>query len=217
MSLDHIVYAETRRRSMRSVRAAAKRALARHPGWTLAASDHDGDEDELHIVGLGGPIDVTEHDFGVSFAVSSTTGARNHFVELGELANEIAAELGTVLDESAVARLLEAEDPPMPARTSATPLLASRIVIVLHGPDGEQLHRVTCSHQQFSVQQSGDGLRPELVDRAIPAVLGEQGRLAYRARSMTCTAHGQHGDPTISYRYSLDGYGRIVSVDVTRY
>jgi len=203
---------------MRSVRAAAKTVLARHEaGWTLGPSDDEVDGDDLSIVGLG-QIHVEQHEFGVSLAISSTTGARDHFVELGELANEIATELGTVLDASVAAQLMEAEDGPVgAAQSSSTPLLANRVVLVLYGPDGEQLHRDTCSHQQLSAQLAGERLRPELVDKALPAVLGEEGRLAFRARTLTCAVHGRLGKPTMTYRYGLDGYGRIVSVQVERY
>ena len=217
MSLDHVVYARTKRRSMRAIRAAASSALTRHEGWTLQPIDDERDEDELWISGLGGPIAVETYGFGISLSVSSTTGAREQFVELGELANEIAAELGTVLDETEAAQLIDAEQPPAGTPSSApVATLANRVVILLHGDDDEELHRVTCSHQQFAVQQVGDRLRDELVDANIPAILSEEGRLSLRGRRLTCTVYGRSGAPTVCYRYRLDGYGRIVSVSVER-
>jgi hypothetical protein len=213
MSKGQIVYVKTRRRSVKSVRAAAEIVVARHSGWSLSPADGARGEDEIWIDGLGGPIDISQHGFGVALAISPARGVRD-VVPLTELAKEIGTELGSVLDEPTAAALIEKEEAKPAAPAPET--LASRVSIVLVGYDGEELYRGSSTHEQFRAQQTRDGLKPVLVDVLIPAVLSEEGRLPFRARRLKCTMHGADGAISASYEYDLDGYGRIIAFSGNR-
>ena len=211
MSLDYSTYAKTRRRSVRSVRTAAKAVLARYPGRALQPVEDERDDDELRIEGLGGPIHVTTWGFGIELSINSTDGGRENFAALGELADEICAELGTRLDADEARALIAAEtEDEAPAAAKPGGLHVNRVHIVLRGHDGEELVRASVSCNQFFAQRGHRGeLLPELRVEGAPAILGEEGRLAYRGKTLDCLVHDESGRPATRWVYELDGYGRI--------
>ena len=210
MSSDYSAYAKTKRRSMRSVRAAATAVVARQ-GRTLLPVEDERDDDELHFADLG-PLTVTVWKFGVQLSVSTTDGGREHFEELGELANAICAELGELLDEGEGEKLAGAEIEASEPRVAppAGSVHVDRVLIVLRGHEGEELARASASTAQFFAQCGhGPVPLPELRAAGAPAILGEEARLAYRGKTLECLIHGSHGEPTVRRIYDLDGYGRI--------
>ncbi len=219
MSLDHTVYVKTRRKSLRSVRRAAEAVLARRQGLSLHPVEDERDEDELWIGAFSGPIEVATYGFGVGLSISSTTGARECFAELGDLAEEIGEELGKVLDEETALELIGAEDaeheperPPPSKPHGKAILLVDRVEVLLLGADGETLTRTTTSIPQFNAQRDDSGkLLPKLRMSGTPAVLTEEGRLSYAASRLCCTLHGSSGSPVCRYEYDLDAHGRVTA------
>lgn len=223
MSFDHTVYVRTKRRSTRAVRTAAKIVCARHEGLTLAPLEEWEDEDELLIDGLGGPITVTPYDFGLMFDISTTTGApRNRFVELGDLVEEIAENLGTLLDEDEALELIEAEESgtgakskskePAPPKPDTAGPTGERVEIVLRSISGHEVHRSATSVAAFEAQHlPTGGLSSTRLDPRVPAVLYDEGRRTLRANWLELTQYGSDEKVVARYDYELDVTGRIVA------
>ena len=201
MSYDYSAYAKTKKRSIAAVRAAAVKLLPE--GQTLVDAEEDT-YDELRIAGLGGPITIAIHSFGVQLTVDTTNGGRENFEALGELANEICSELGELLDEDEAAELIEAEQPPEPADLRPHSIHVNRALISLRGHAGEVLAHESMSCAELESQCPGGMLR----DNA-PGILGEEGRLAFRGKTLECVLHDDAGRVTVRWIYDLDGYGRI--------
>lgn len=221
MSFDHKVYVRTKRRSTRAVRTAAKTVCARHEGLTLAPLEEWEDEDELQVVGLGGPITVTPYGFGLTFEISTTTGApRNRFDELGDLVEEIAENLGTLLDEDEAFALIEAEEsgegakskvpaPPKPETAGPT---GERVEIVLRSISGHEVHRSATSVAAFEAQRlPTGGLGSTRLDPRVPAVLYDEGRRTLRASWLELTRYGGDDKVVARYDYELNVMGQIVA------
>lgn len=206
---------------MRAVRTAAKTVCARHEGLSLAPLDEWEDEDELSIVGLGGPITVSPYGFGLAFAISTTTGApRGRFVELGELVEEIAENLGTLIEEDEASALIEEEESgsaSKPKRKPAEPVpdtagaTGERVEIVLRSFSGQEVHRSATSVAAFEAQHlPTGGLGSTRLDPRVPAVLYDEGRRTLRASWLELTQYGSDDKVVARYDYELNVKGMIV-------
>lgn len=216
MSLDYVVYVKTRRRSMKSVRAVATQVLGQLPGASLAAPSDESEEDELHIVAprASGVVSVTIHQFGVGLAISSTTGVRETFVALGDLVDDIAGALGTVLSEEDAANLLEKEEEAY-AVSRRSPL-ANMVLLTLLGREGEVLAEERETHANFIAQHLPGGmLRPTLLHDRVSPLLSDAGRYPLRGALLRCVHHDEDGRPFRQSEFELDGYGRVTSFTVT--
>lgn len=77
-------------------------------------------------------------------------------------------------------------------------------LITLRGHAGEELAHESMSRAEFETHGPGGILRDDA-----PGILGEEGRLAFRGKTLECVVHDDAGRVAVRWIYDLDGYGRI--------
>lgn len=215
VSHDYTVHVKTRRRSLKSVRAAAISVLSKLPGASLAPAEEESQE--LHVTAprASGVVRVTLHGFGVGFVVLPAAG--EGFNGLPDLVNEIAAELGTVLGEEATADLLEKEAEEAEAARSVRNPLANMVTLSVLDAKGKLITQVRDTYENFSAQQVPGGmLQPALVNEKSSPLLSDAGRYPLRGALLRCVVHDDAANPYRQYDFELDGYGRITSFSVSQ-
>jgi hypothetical protein len=155
------------------------------------------------------------HRFGVEFSISSTEGATG---ELGDAVDELARRLGTILDETEAWALIEKEEAdgwdPKPEKRAK--LKKGSVHVALLDANGATLAEATTTTALFFKQQlEGGELESDALSSKVPALLTDEGRLAFPGKRLVCTVLDGKTQVQV-FTYELDAYGRVTLVTPQR-
>jgi hypothetical protein len=212
MSFDYEVVVRARKKKGEKIRElATKLALSYAASLVTNDEDEESDDDylELHVAFPrgGGTIEITRLLKGYRLHIDSQRdGNRDSWEDIGSLLNDLASKLGTVVDDETAAGMIEESED-----DTEVPELASIAIITLQDPDGAVLDesRVSVSQLQQYIDPGG-----MLRNCALHSMLSEDGRYAARAAQLVALLHDSDGEQMRRHRWKLDGYGRIVGIDI---
>lgn len=219
MSFDYAVVVRGRKRKAAKIRELAAQLLPTHEAHFVELDDADDasadDDEDLDIsVGFaqgGGTIEIRRLLRGYKLSLDSQRdGNRDSWEAVGGLLDDLAAALGTVVDDKvATEMIVETDDVPEAPR----PALASLAEISLEDRDGAVLRdgRVALGGLQRLIQQGGMLLES---NPPLHPMLSEDGRYGLGARVLVAVLHDSDGTAFRRYRWTLDGYGRITGIDI---
>lgn len=217
MSFDYSVITRGRKRSVKALRSAAKKVLGQIPNGALCADECDEEEEgedlelTVKLERGGGTVVLRRLKRGYELSVDSMMdGNRDHFEEVGEFADALAAELGKIVeDEDLIDKMREETD-----EDDAKGEFGSMVVMSLEDRAGEALESAQLDIEHFATLLAPGGM---LVGESCwaPPMAKEPHRFNVPgAAAVVALVHDKAGKPYRRHRWHLDGYGRICGIEV---
>jgi hypothetical protein len=217
MSFDYSVVAKGRKRTRKQMRALVSK-IAPLLEDADVEDELDGDEDFDFLFEDVGSIQISRLRTGYLLSVDSNSdGNRDHWEDICEVANKIAAALGEIVDAETASKMRGVSEPAREAVSakpgSAAPN-ASRAIVELFDVDGRSLESVSLFISHFAEMLDAKNMPSKHQHSLRPRHFDEEHRYATRAVRMVATSHDPSGRRMRRYTWPLDGYGRIKSVSV---
>jgi hypothetical protein len=223
MSSDYTVVVRGRKKRADKIRELAAKLARSHDARLVTQSDdedgfeadaEDSDDDdaghlELHVEFAcgGGTIEITRLLKGYQLHIDSQRdGNRDSWHDIGGLLHDLAAKLGTEVDDETALEMIEESEV-----ATDTAELASVAIITLEDRDGNVLDeaRIPVASLQCHIDPGG-----MLRDCALHPILTEDGRYSARGAQLVALLHDSKGSAMRRHRWKLDGYGRIAGIEV---
>ena len=213
MSFEYEVVVRTRKHKREKIRGLAATLAKSHEGTLLDENEEDEDADDdsfdlsFTFAKGGGTIEVTRLLRGYRvYLDSQRDGNRDAWEDIGGLANDLAAKIGTIVDDKAVASEMieESEEDGEPVEAVARVRVETR--------DGAQIDDELALPEGILLAAiDGAGMLRDIVGQP---VLTEEGRYTKRVGRIVATLHDTSGRAYRRHRWSCDGYGRIIRAAV---
>jgi len=214
VSFDYEVVVKARERTRDKLRELAARIAKSYEGTLVDHDDDESDDDDLDVhVGFpngGGTIEITRLERGYRLYLDSQRdGNRDSWDDIAGLANDIAAQLGEIVEGEVAAQMIEESEPEDVAPAPSGPVNVA--VVRIEDRGNALLSEVSLDVAILLRAVDAVGMLRDIAEH--PA-LTEEGRYNARAARLVATLHGSNGEPYRRHRWSCDGYGRIIGADV---
>ncbi len=226
VSWDYSVVVRARKRKPDKIRELAVRLAKSYEGELVAPEnaefdeeDDDDDELELHFAFKqgGGTIEVTRLKRGYRLYLDSQRdGNRDSWDDIAGLANDLAAKLGTVVDDDELAAQMIEESEALEEVDADEPTAQGPpdvAIVRIEARDGTLIQELAVAAGVMLRAVDGGGMLRDDSLADYP-VLTEEGRYHAKAGRVVATLHGRSGEAYRRHRWSCDGYGRILSAEV---
>jgi hypothetical protein len=222
MSWDYAVVVKARKRKLANIRELAARLAKSYEAELLDPDDDAEDDDDdgfdlcFGFAAGGGTIEVSRLRRGYRLYLDSQRGGnRGSWEDIGGLANDLAAKLGTVIDDAALASemIAESEGDEQPDADGPGIGPGDVAVVRVEARDGTLIQELLIAAGVLLQAVDGAGrLRDDaLTDHPI---LTEEGRYQAKVARIVATLRGPTDRAYRRHRWSCDGYGRILAADV---